>query len=203
MPVAPIFKETYENYVTRIAALDLAKTAKTLGLDRINGRLKIDLFNTTYWVGPEGIHDDSGKQPELPVAVILSKFLLIGAANPGMDHQLTAFKDFKDAAPLVHFFSNAVQGEIAKTFSGRAEMLQKLCAALGGQPYEAELAYDIRFHFCGLPGIPVYLFFNEAEEGFAAQCLLLFERSAESYLDMESLAMLGGVLARRLVSLGQ
>lgn len=203
MPVAPIFKETYENYVTRITALDLAKTADTLGLDRINGRLKIDLFNTSYWIDSEGIHDDSGKQPELSVAVILSQYLLIGAGTPTMDRRLTAYKDFKNAAPLVHFFSNAVQGEIARGFSGRTKTLQKICATLGGQPYEAELAYDIQYRFRGLPAVPVYLFFNEAEEGFAAQCILLFERSAESYLDMESLAMLGSVLARRLVSLGE
>jgi hypothetical protein len=60
------------------------------------------------------------------------------------------------------------------------------------------LAYQIKFQFSGLPQVPVYLLYNDAEEGFAAQCTLLFEQRAQNYLDMESLAMLGGILAVRL-----
>jgi hypothetical protein len=43
-----------------------------------------------------------------------------------------------------------------------------------------------------------YLLFNDAEEGFPAQCTLLFGQRAQNYLDMESLAILGGTLAHRL-----
>jgi hypothetical protein len=203
MPTAPVFKKTYEQYVAQIAALDLAKAAETAGGQWIDGRLKIDLFNTAYWISPEGIYDASGQQAELSVVVILSKYLLSGCAPQCDDCRLTAYKDFKDAAPLVHFFSNTIQGEIEKVFSGRAQSLEKACAEMGGQPYEAELAYAIRYRFCGLPAVPVYLLFNDAEEGFAAQCILLFERSAEFYLDMESLAMLGGILVRGMAAFGR
>ena len=48
--------------------------------------------------------------------------------------------------------------------------------------------------FKALPKIPVLLLFNDADNEFAAQCMVLFERRAENYLDMECLAMVGMVL---------
>jgi hypothetical protein len=38
------------------------------------------------------------------------------------------------------------------------------------------------------------LLFNDADEEFLPQCLLLFERRAETYLDMESMAILAWLL---------
>jgi hypothetical protein len=45
-----------------------------------------------------------------------------------------------------------------------------------------------------LPYVPVLLLYNDADEEFPAQCLLLFERRAEKYLDMESMAILAWLL---------
>jgi hypothetical protein len=38
----------------------------------------------------------------------------------------------------------------------------------------------------------------DADKNFPAQCTLLFQRDAASYLDMECLAMVGATLAARL-----
>jgi hypothetical protein len=46
--------------------------------------------------------------------------------------------------------------------------------------------------------VRIYLIFNDADEDFPADCSLLFEKQAASYLDMECLAMIGMVLAQRL-----
>jgi hypothetical protein len=48
--------------------------------------------------------------------------------------------------------------------------------------------------FDPLPQVPILLLFNDADEEFPAQCLLLFERRAEKYLDMESMAILAWLL---------
>jgi hypothetical protein len=42
------------------------------------------------------------------------------------------------------------------------------------------------------------LLFNDADNEFPADCRILFEVRVESYLDMESVAILGGMLAHRL-----
>jgi len=195
---APVFKETYEGYLTRIAGLDLAAKCEALGFEMESGKARLACFNRTYWVGPKGIHDAAGKTPDLSVSVILCKYLLMCSGQSPVAQDLVTFKDFRDAAPLGHYFSNAVQGAIVNKFKGDIGALEKACVRLGGRPYGADLSYQVKYHFRGLPKVPVILLFNDAEEGFAAQCTLLFERSAESYLDMESLAMLGAALAHWL-----
>jgi hypothetical protein len=42
------------------------------------------------------------------------------------------------------------------------------------------------------------ILFNDADEEFPAQCMVLFERRAENYLDMECLAMVGMLLFEQL-----
>jgi hypothetical protein len=195
MPGAPVFKETYENYVERISNLDLAALGRFLGYEMDSDEARISCFNRSFWVGPQGIRDKDGKMPKLSVSVILCKYLLMCSGQTPDAQDLVTFKDFKDAAPLCHYFSNAVQKVIENKFQGDIGALENACIRLGGRPYVADLSYQVKYYFQGLPKVPVILFFNDAEEGFVARCTLLFQRSAGFYLDMESLAMLGATLA--------
>jgi len=55
-----------------------------------------------------------------------------------------------------------------------------------------------RIRFKALPQVWLYLSFNDQDEDFPAQCNLLFDRSAEQYLSMKSLFVLGTALAGTL-----
>lgn len=200
MARSPVFKETYENYVMQISGLDLASRAPALGFEMDSDRARINCFHRTYWVGARGVHDDRGQTPDFSVCIILCKYLLMCPDQVSETRELVTFKDFKDAAPLVHYFAGTVQGKIESDFQGDVDALHQACLKLGGRPYEAELAYQAKYRFRGLPKIPVVLLFNDAEEGFGAQCSLLFERRAASYLDMETLAIVGATLAHWLSS---
>lgn len=199
MAKAPIFRKTFEDYLKQIGQLNLNSCMQALGYN-VNGDIAlIQMFDRTYQVSPNEICDSDGKRTDLSIAVVLSKYLLMCPSEPLLSRDLRTFKDFKDAAPLISYFESTVQAGIAREFSGRLNDLEQACRAIGGKPYEKDLAYQIKYQFYALPKIPVYLLFNDAEEGFPAQCTLLFEQRVQNYLDMESLAMLGGVLARRLL----
>ena len=49
--------------------------------------------------------------------------------------------------------------------------------------------------FEALPKVPILMLFNDGDDEFSARCLVLFERRAEKYLDMECLATVGWLLA--------
>jgi hypothetical protein len=200
MARAPIFKKTFEDYLTQIGRLDLKACRKALGYDMEGDKALIPMFDRTYQVSGNAICDSTGKQPDLSIAVVLSKYLLLCPSAPLLSRDLRTFKDFKDAAPLISYFDGTVQDAIARKFSGRPNDLEQACRAIGGKPYVQELAYQIKYQFSALPKIPVYLLFNDAEEEFPAQCTLLFEQRVQNYIDMESLAMLGGILAHRLLT---
>lgn len=198
MAIAPVFKETYESYLSQIGKLHLAELGEILGVEVQGRQATIPLFNRIYRVGPQGIVSDEGKTPHLSVCVILCRYLLMCPHALPHAGGLAAFKDFKDAGPLIHYFDTAIQGEVVRSFSGNLPALAKACSAMGGTPYKGDMAYQLKFHFWGLPRIPVYLFFNDAEEGFAAQCTMLFDHCTEAFLDMESVAMLGSELSHGL-----
>ncbi len=194
MAPAPVFQETYEGYLRQVAHLDLNTSRKTLGYAMDKDEAVIPLFNKAFRVSHRGVFDEIGKTPDLTVSVVLLKYLLMCPAAISGSSELVTFKDFKDAAPLIHFFTNSVEGEIVRRFSGGIEQLESSCIGIGGESYSADLAYQVKYRFFGLPKIPVILLFNDAEEGFSAQCTILFERSAENYLDMECLSMVVGML---------
>jgi hypothetical protein len=54
--------------------------------------------------------------------------------------------------------------------------------------------------FNALPRVPLHLQFNADDDLFSAQSTLLFNQSAEHYLDMQTLFFLGTCLAGRIVA---
>lgn len=203
MARAPVFKKTYKDYMQQVGRLDLRSRQEMLGYAMDDSGIRISLFDRNFYFREGDIFDSNGNIPDLPTAVVLSKYLLLCPAPPLFSRNLRTFKDFKDAAPLIGYFDRTVLGKIAQDFHGRAQALARACQALGGRPCMPDLAYQIKFQFSGLPQVPVYLLYNDAEEGFAAQCTLLFEQRAQNFLDMESLAMLGSILAVRLAKVDQ
>lgn len=201
MAKAAVFEETYHAYVEQIGTLALPDLQDILGFEMEGDHAVIPLYNTRYVVSSHGIVDGEGQTARLSECVILSKYLLMCPEALPAAGGLAAFKDFKDAAPLIHFFNNSVQGDVARAFSGKIAALNEACERLGGVPVEDDWSYQIKYRFAGLPRVSVYLLFNDEEEGFPAQCTLLFDRSTEAFLDMESVAMLAGTLSRKLVKL--
>lgn len=198
MERTPIFKKTYKDYLKQVGRLDLNTCRQALGFDMEGDTALISMFDRRYHVSGTEICDSTGKRADWSIAVVLCKYLLLCPSTPILSRDLRSFKDFKDAVPLISYFDSTVQGRIAREFSGRPDDLGKACRIIGGKPYAQELAYQIKYQFSALPKIPIYLLFNDEEEGFPAQCTLLFEQRVQSYLDMESLAILCGTLVQRL-----
>lgn len=186
-----VYEQTYKDYLTRIAKLDFNFIAPTLGAEVDGDAIVIPFFGEPFRISPQGIEDASGQKPHLSIAVILCKYLLMCPLIEPLGGNWMAFKDFKDAAPLVHAFSNTVTRMIAETFSGRLSDLEKATRKLGGYPPSDEFPYDLSMQFDALPKVPLLLLFNDQDEEFPAQCGVLFEKRAEKFIDMECLAMVG------------
>ena len=198
MAHAPVFDETYRYYLEKIAGMDLPACRTVLGFDMDGPEAVLPLLGRPYHVGGKRVADPDGRRPPLGICIILFKYLLMCPPAPARDETLCTFKDFKDAAPLVHYFNQNAAGRVTDRFTGHAQALQAACEQAGGEPFATDLGYAVKYRFQGLPRVPVYLLFNDEEDGFAAQCTLLFHRSAGIYLDMESLSMLGVALAEKL-----
>lgn len=186
-----VFGQTYEAYLSQIAKLDLNSIADTLGIEVDGDDVIIPFFGKPYRVSTRAITGPSGKQPHLSICVILCKYLLMCPLIEPLGGNWMAFKDFKDAAPLIQAFSNTVTRPIAETFSGRVSELEASGKKMGGYTPDEEFSYDLCIQFDALPKVPLLLLFNDQDDEFPAQCGVLFEKRTEKFIDMECLAMVG------------
>jgi len=193
-----VYEQTYQDYLSRIADLDLKFTADKLDLKLHNEAVIIPFFGRSYRVSTEGIADLSGKQPHLSISVILCKYLLMCPMIEPLGGRWMSFKDFKDAAPLVQAFFNSVTLPIAGSFSRRLAALENAAKKIGGYPPAEDFPYDLSIQVDALPKVPLLLLFNDQDEEFPAQCSVLFEKRAEKFLDMECLAMVGMLFGQYL-----
>ena len=186
-----IYEQTYTDYLSRIAELDLPFLADKLGIQLDGQHVIIPFFGKPYRISTKGITDPSNRQPHLSVSVILCKYLLMCPMIEPLEGNWMSYKDFKDAAPLIWAFYNTVTHPIAETFSGRPAELEKAGQKIGGYAPAEALSYDFSMRFDALPKVPLLLLFNDKDDEFPAQCSVLFEQRAEKFLDMECLAMVG------------
>jgi len=191
MAEANIFDEIYRNYLEQVARIDLSKVADRLGVQVVAGGVLIPFYGMPHRVSAQGITDEQGCRPNHAVSVILCKYLLMCPETEPADADWISYKDFKDAAPFVGGFVNNVEKPLSLMFSGRLAELQQVCPRMNGRVAEIGVACDQVILFEALPKIPLLMLFNDRDEDFPARCHLLFERRAQSYLDMECLAMTG------------
>ncbi|MFZ0448703.1 MAG: DUF3786 domain-containing protein [Desulfatiglandaceae bacterium] len=189
-----VFERTYEDYLARLAQLNLQGLEDVLGVQVDGDVVIVTLYGRLYRVSTGGIQDPFGKRPPLDICVILSKYLLMCPPEEPAGREWISYKDFRDSGPLTTYFSHDVEQAIADRFAGRPGQLQKASEDLGGLAPEIEAIYDLSVRFQALPRVPVLMLFNDRDEEFGATCSVLLERCADRYLDPESLAVLGRLL---------
>ncbi|MBW1759369.1 MAG: DUF3786 domain-containing protein [Deltaproteobacteria bacterium] len=193
-----VFNQTRKLYMEKIAATDLNMTAEKLGMTMTPQGPQVKYFNKFHYIKENDIVDEKGNPVDFDALVALSKYILLCPDVPSLDRQWTAYRDFKNSGPLLKFFADAVEGMIASAFTNRLDDLTAAADRMGAEPAEEELSYDLKRRFQALPNIAMLLLFNDADSEFPAECRVLFERRAEAYLDMESVAILGKQLAEYL-----
>jgi hypothetical protein len=198
----PVFEKHYRSYLEEIAKVDLRAVKDTLGCRMDGDRIVIPFFGEDYRVSPDGIADDENRRPGYVVCVVLAKYLLRCPTAAPAGEGWVSFKDFKTTSHFtnVNYFASETEQAIVKNFSGRLEDLSEASRQTGGVPHEAGMPYDLSVRFEALPRVSLLLLFNDRDDEFPAGGTVLFNRQAESYLDPESLAMTGGLLATRLTN---
>ena len=199
MERARIFEETYRFYLASLAQLDLAERADNLGAKVSGDRLCLPFYDKHVCISASGISAEHNEHVHFPVKVVVCRYVIMCPDSIAKEEKYQVnYRDFRDAAPLIHYFtSNAIQ-PIEKEFSGKLSTLHEKCLRLGGTEEVTE-GYDLAMRFFALPRIPVYLYFNDVDDEFPAKCSILFQANAKHYLDMECLAITGTHLANRLV----
>ncbi len=199
MQKSHIFEETYQLYLRELAHIDFAARADLLGVTCEMGGVRVPLYDREYFVSKEGIADPDGREVNPAVRVVLCKYLLTCPAEPpAFSDRLVSYREFKDAGPLISYFTTNTNKIIETTFAGDIPALRQRALLLGGE-IKASETFDFSVKIHALPRIPILLNFNDRDELFPASAIILYRASAEWFLDMECLAITGTLLAGRLI----
>jgi len=193
------FESNYRDNLVKLEQIDLPQKALSLGLEMASAKIVLPFFGRAHYIARPGVVGPDGVEPTPAVAAVLLEYLLRNEwLRPAAAAKIT-FRDVQGAGPLVDNFAHNTNRLIAQTFAGRREALESACKNLDGTPFTDTLSADLNMKFTALPEVPLYLSFNDRDEDFPAQCSLLFEKSAEQYLSMKSLFVLGTTLAGSLI----
>ena len=199
MHKATVFTQTYQRYLAEIGRIDYLSRANLLGAKVDGETLVLPLYDKSYSVSSQRIEGLGGAVVNDAVRVILSKYVLTCPDElPKLSSKWMTYREFRNAGPLVSYFTSNTNKNIELHYSGGADRLAERCKELGAR-IEDHSSYDISARFYALPRIPVVLNFNDADDMFPAVCSILYQESAEHFLDMECLAMTGTLLAGKLL----
>ncbi len=199
MKKARVFEETFNTYLQEIGKINLHERAYYLGAEFHEKGLVIPFYDDKFLVTTEGIFDLKGSIPTFAIKVVLCKYVLMSPQEEVAEvSPLVTYREFKDSGPLTSYFANNTNKTLEVAFSGKITILKEKCMAIGGIE-KASSTYDFSVELFALPKIPVILNFNDKDEMFPAGCSILYQASAERFLDMECLAITGTYLTGILI----
>ncbi len=189
MQKSTVFEETYNKYMTQISDIDLMPRAERLGAELAGDALIIPCYDKPFRISIDGVLDETGKRANFAICVVLFQYVFSCPAEIPIAGDWVTYREFKDAGPLAEYFASNNTKIIETTFARNPEALQYACKRLEGRLLDDDPSWDLSLAFDMLPRIPIRLRFNDKDDEFPAQCSILFRQSAESYIDMESLAI--------------
>ena len=175
------------------------KIAKTLGGKIVGDSMIIPFYGKDYRVTTSHVTDMMAQPANAAVADVLSAYCRNCPEPVPENGPWITYREFSGAGPLMGYFTTNTNKLIEMTFGDNAGSLEHACRQLGGKP-TGDSGYDVSVLFAAFPRVPILFRFNGQDGMFPAQCSLLFRKSAESYLDMKSMAFCGTWLAGNLIS---
>jgi len=140
-------------------------------------------------------HFDTGE----PLPSIYSAMLLYYLTTSDGFPLTSSWDSFGDL-PGGRTYNQAFQGytgdEISKVFGLELDAFKSACEKAGGEFIPLG---DAAYRFQSLPRIPVLVVYHLGDEDFPSTCIILFDSSATHYVPIDACAILGSMLAQRII----
>ncbi|MGD0231644.1 MAG: DUF3786 domain-containing protein [Syntrophorhabdales bacterium] len=182
----------YDRVCEDLLAL-VEKTGASANAPLLGGRVTvtdalIPVFGEECAVRRDGVYKDERRLDTIG-SILVVRYLLQAGTEP-LAHSWLPYRDLKDGAQFSSYIKANIEDKIALSFSGKRDVLEERLTALGAEAYAGgEMPGDLVRVVHPLPKVPVLCLFWEADEEFPPSFQFLFDSSAPSYLDLESLAV--------------
>jgi hypothetical protein len=163
-----------------------------------SGEFDVPFWGRQFVVSyPDGIVAVAGTGERPPIAEqILTLHYLLTADGAPMADNWVAFRELPGGMGYAPAFEGRASNRLKRAFGYDAEGFRKVAEALGGE----RLAFgDASYMFRIFPKLWLAVVLHLADEEFGASASVLFDGAAFHYLPTEDLAVIGGMLAGRLI----
>ena len=203
-------EETYgpalEKAIGKLQSLDpwlvaLRSDTKYTRLTDARGQIEVRFWEKDYIVGYPEIsveEAETGQEPPIAIRILILHYLIKADGTPLADSWV-AFRELPDGRVYDAAFRRRANLRLAQTFGSDLDGFVAAAKSLGG----TRLTYgDASFLFPMFPRLRLAAVLYLADEEFPASANVLFDAAASHYLPTEDLAVLGGMLAGRLIKAG-
>jgi hypothetical protein len=187
-----------------LSSLEPYQAAYTAGCDyhagEDGGHFTVRFFDQDYQVtSPEvSVRRAGGEAPDVATRLIILHYLIHADGTPPAD-EWVSFRQLPDG--LV--YDPAFQGRSSLRLRREYGMDTKGFAAAAERVGGERLTFgDASYMFHALPRLRMAVIVHQGDEEFGPAVNVLFDASAGHYLPTEDLAVLGGMLASRLIKAG-
>jgi hypothetical protein len=162
------------------------------------GTFQVPFLGSIYLVRwPEGaiLRASDQAEPDVATRILLLHYLLTADGTP-LAAKWIAFRNLPGGLGYDAAFQGRASLRLARAFGTCRSAFEAAARALGGE----RLSYgDASFSFRTLPRVWLAVVLHLADDEFAATANVLFDAAVSHYLPTEDLAVLGGMLASRLI----
>jgi hypothetical protein len=161
------------------------------------GELHIPFFgNVCIFSFPElrGYNNHDDPLPDFQQALLL--YYLVTADGSPLTGRWVSFADLPDGRTYNAAFQGYSGDEIVKRFGVDLDAFKSACSKIGAKPVDIGSA---SFVFHALPRVPLMVTYWLGDEEFPSSCRILFDESASHYLPIDACAILGSMLAGKVI----
>ena len=198
------YLEALEQAKQRLQKLDPYQAAYMAGcdyhLDEAGGHFVVPFFGEQYTVTfPKiAVHGASGAEADITTRLLVLHYLIHADGVPPADHWI-AYRELPDGRIYDAAFQKRSPARIAQAYGTDAKGFAAAAEALGGERIQFG---DVAYRFRLLPRLAMAIILHLGDEEFAPAVNVLFDAVAGHYLPAEDLAVLGGMLAGKLIKAG-
>jgi len=174
------------------------ETATRAGVSYQEGAFRVPFFGTEYLVSwPGSAAQRAADQAEADIATrILVLHYLLNADGAPLEDKWIAFRNLPGGLGYDAAFQGRANVRLAHAFGSNLAAFESAARSLGGERLDFG---DAAFSFRLLPRVWLAVVLYLADDEFPASANVLFDGAASHYLPTEDLAVLGGMLAGRLI----
>jgi len=191
----------YLGLVARLPQCDLEEAAHRLGLEYIDGEVRVRFLKREYRISPDGVEPLDGQPVSANARSVLLHYLL-STGRGGPQGSYVSFQAIPSMVGGLNLQSRLMNAPLERYFAHNYGAFREAAERLEGIEEETQAGKHV-WRFSVLPKIPLKLVFYEADDEFPVSTQIMLDTTAPQFLEFECLAFMVGCLVHALIKTAQ